>query len=187
MTRFVRICLLLCFVAASLGAHPHMWVDYLVIPEVSDGRLESIRVEWIFDEYFSSSLIMDMDTNKDREFQPAEVAYIRDNAFSHLIENDYFAQISIDDEKLQIQKATNFDTRVENGAVVYAFSIPVSERLLDISNVNVTFFDLGYYISFAPASDQKNSRYFGQQVSTQEVETLGWGEVSVPSLTWMKK
>jgi ABC-type uncharacterized transport system substrate-binding protein len=56
----------------ALHALPHMWVDYQVEAEIGGSKLDSIRVIWIFDEFFSSSLIMDMDTNKDRTFQSDE-------------------------------------------------------------------------------------------------------------------
>ena len=126
---------MMCAPFASLSAHPHMWIDYQVQPTISGDFLEWIQVEWVFDEFFSSSLIVDMYMNKDRTFQADEVAYIRDNAFSHLIGSDYFADFRINGKEMQILEARRFNTRIQSGRVVYEFSIPVDIRLGEITNM----------------------------------------------------
>ena len=189
MTRFVRIFALIVVLSSALArlyAHPHMWIDFRVHPIVTDNTVEFVRIEWFFDEFYSSSLILDMDTNKDRFFQREEVREIHDNAFDHLIESEYFAVIRIDGNEIRIQKAQDFNTRIEDGVVVYEFSLPLNTRMSIIDKINVTFFDAGYFISFQPSSDQLASQYFDSRVSMQTIESLGWGEVQVPTLNWIK-
>jgi ABC-type uncharacterized transport system substrate-binding protein len=104
-----------------------------------------------------------------------------------LIDDEYFTVILVNGEKVRIKESTDFNTRIDSGAVLYEFSIPIDMDLGKITDISVTFFDVGYYISFAPVPEQQYSRVFEQSVSRQPVETLGWGEVDVPSLMWRKR
>ena len=193
MSRIPKLFLYFGFitVASALAAHPHLWIDYKVSADVSDGILESFRTTWIFDDFFSSSLILDMDWNGDRKFQPKEVREIRDNAFSHLIEQEYFAILSINEEEFPITEAFDFTAVIEDGAVHYVFSIPVGEPIEIIDELNLGFFDLNYYISFAPISNQFSSSYvstrFLEEIVKQPIDTLGWGGIDLPLLQMRRR
>lgn len=70
--------------AASLHAHPHVWIDTIATFVFERGKLVGIRLEWTFDEFLSDTLLRTYDTDKDRQFDDRETRQIQERAFSSL-------------------------------------------------------------------------------------------------------
>ncbi|AHC16149.1 DUF1007 family protein [Salinispira pacifica] len=135
-----------------LSAHPHIWIDVDAVPVEKQGRLEGVRLEWRFDEFYSSGFLVDFDENRDRAFQPEEADAIYREAFRHLQEGGYFSFLQIDGKTLPVDQAYDFHVAFSSGQVVYQFTLPL--RLEDVrqleqgSTLGVTSFDATNYIAF---------------------------------------
>lgn len=64
------LCLWICPVQAF--AHPHIWVDTLLELLVTDKQITGLRVHLSFDEMYSTSFLMDADTNKNKHLDSNE-------------------------------------------------------------------------------------------------------------------
>ena len=66
-------------------AHPHVWVytDVQVNVVQHQGRAHTnqLQVHWEFDELYSASFLLEMDTNANKTLEPAELAPIKKNVF----------------------------------------------------------------------------------------------------------
>ncbi|MFW5786155.1 MAG: DUF1007 family protein [bacterium] len=94
----MRIRLVVGFVMLALGAgrlaaHPHIWIDSTVDFEFDRSGISTVRVTWLFDEFYSADMILSFDANGDGELSAAEQRAVRADAFDHLVELDYFLYV----------------------------------------------------------------------------------------------
>ena len=46
--------------SAACGAHPHSWIDMVSQLQINrDGQLTELRLAWLFDEFYSASILDD--------------------------------------------------------------------------------------------------------------------------------
>lgn len=182
---------LLCIVAAlgapsSLAAHPHLWIDATVDLQLDHAGVRAVTVSWIFDEFNSADMIFSFDENRDGRFSEREQTTIRENAFSHLIDSDYFIVAYQGSEKLDIQEVESFRAAVTEGRLLYEFSVPLRVPWRRIDNLVVGAFDESYFIDFVsePASGRYDFRGRTVHVENDEIrlESEGWGTIRVPAI-----
>jgi ABC-type uncharacterized transport system substrate-binding protein len=111
------------------AAHPHVWINAVATFLFADRMLVGMRHHWEFDEFFGSSVIQEHDANGDGELDPAEIASIRANAFSSLRDYGYFTHVRIDGEEVPLSEVTDFTARIEDGVLVYEFTLPLPEPI----------------------------------------------------------
>lgn len=156
----MRIGLTLVAIFCLLGpgravAHPHVWIDALTFLGVKDGRLETVRVQWAFDEFFSSVLFTDFDKDGDGTFNDEEIAVLRAGAFAGLSEVGFFTDLRVDGERVAWDGFRNFGVAVsETGIVAYSFSLDLPNPVdLKESNVSLSLYDPDYYVDVIPIED----------------------------------
>jgi ABC-type uncharacterized transport system substrate-binding protein len=139
--------LALGFRPGSAAAHPHVWIDAVVTFLFEDGQLVGLRHHWKFDEFFGSFVIEEHDANGDGAFDAAEVGPIRASAFSNLREYDYFTHVRVNGDKLPLHEVSSFTARIEDGVLVYEFTMPLPEPLdPGESSFAVSVYDVEYYV-----------------------------------------
>ena len=133
-------------------AHPHVWIETTTSFVVAEGTITALRIEWKFDEFFSTSLFDEFDLNHNRRFEPAEITALEQGAFNNTAQQNYFTFIKVGGKKVATQKASEFTARVEGKAVVYSFLLPLAKPVDPRQNVlTVTTYEDTYYIDVAPA------------------------------------
>ena len=93
-----------------------------------DGMLVGMH-HWEFDEMFGSYVIEEQDADRDGKLDRAEIASIQANAFSNLRDYDYFTHVRIDGKDMPLHEVTDFAARIENGVLVYEFTMPLAEPI----------------------------------------------------------
>ena len=141
----------LCVAAAASGpaaAHPHVWIDATAELRMAEGQVTAVTVEWAFDRMFSALLIGDFDTDADGRFDAAEQAELHDYAFADVADFGYFTHVTIDGEAVALDRTVDFGAALEEGSVVYRFTLPLPavadprER-----QVRVAFYDPEWYVA----------------------------------------
>lgn len=153
--------------AQSVWAHPHIWIDVEVHPQMSENRLNSLRIIWAFDEMYSSSYLIDFDTDNSRSFDVSESAQIYDLAFKHLIQNNYFTYVQVNGQPLTIPEATDFLARYEDDILYYEFTLPMNQAVNSGDRLTVICMDPTIYIDFFMLDDA--SQAVLQSVQVQNV------------------
>lgn len=115
------------FVAGGARAHPHVWIENVTTFHFNAGKIGAIKLKWTFDELFGAGLIDQFDKNKDKKFDAAELAALQKGAFDNLREYNYFTHVTIDGKDLPTRTVAGFAASVENGRLVYEFTVPLAE------------------------------------------------------------
>lgn len=176
---------LLLALTTALGAHPHMWIDTIIEPNFSTSGLESIEVQWTFDSFFSSSLIIDADANGNGRLEGSEQQWLRENVFIHLQELNFFFQLEKDGQDLRLPVPRGFSASIEGQSIRYNFTFDLPYRWSEIQNLRIINFDQSYYTSFAVDAQMADEapRTRGRIALTEEEwETDGWGLVPLTTV-----
>ena len=175
-------------VASSLcaHAHPHMWIDGSLDFDFNASGLSGVKVRWVFDAFNSAEMLTLWDRDGDGQLTGGEVELVRDSGFAHLYDNGYFILAQTTGSELEIPVAGSFNTRVDDGKLIYEFSVPLQVRWNLVDGLTLGFFDRSYYIDFASVSERTMYNAQGRSVSISaaslSLATEGWGTVNVPAL-----
>lgn len=122
--RSLSIAALFCLAAApQAGAHPHVFVDArLEVVADDDGNVTALQNVWRFDEFFSSSVILDYDTNMDNQLTGDELTEIGDTVRESLAEYGYYTQISDNGENVPLAEPDVIHADMMDGQLLLIFS-----------------------------------------------------------------
>jgi ABC-type uncharacterized transport system substrate-binding protein len=149
------ILLLLFSGAASVSAHPHVFIDNYVSFVFDDNGLAGIRQRWIFDEMTSSSFLLDYDSDHNNSLNPQEIAQLKAEAFDNLKGYDYMTEIRIAGKDFPVQFITGFTASVSAGQLVYEFTIPCHSKAASTAKeLRLLIFDPEYFIDFQLHADE---------------------------------
>ena len=181
----------LFFIFAAIGllvfppatySHPHVFVVNKIILIFDDQGFSGIRVNWSFDEFFSSMIAGDYDKNRNKKLEKPEIAMIKKEAFSYLANSDYFSFIKIDGKPFKVKWVTDFSAALSDGTLTYEFFIPCHVKASStFKEITIAQYDPTYYsavffgknkpvkieagpnfeTSFIIAENMKESYYYG--------------------------
>jgi ABC-type uncharacterized transport system substrate-binding protein len=140
MLRRLFFVLLVLFVLALPrpgAAHPHVWITTAVGFVFEGGKLTALRQAWVFDDFFSASLIADFDKDKNGAFDEAEQQALAVNAFANLREYNYFSRVRQSVDTFPLTDAGNFSALQAKGLVIYGFTLRLPQPL-DPANGPIT-------------------------------------------------
>lgn len=131
----------------SGAAHPHVWITNVVMFVFDAGKVVALRLEWTFDEFYGAMVAEEFDANRDRRFDAAEIATIRERAFSNLKSYNYFTVFRVDSRPVTFERAEDFSAAIVKGTVVYRFTLPLPAPVDPRKQkVSVSVHDPTYYI-----------------------------------------
>jgi ABC-type uncharacterized transport system substrate-binding protein len=142
--RFLKpflVALALLAPAGAAEAHPHIWIRASATLQFENGKITGIRHEWVFDDFFSNALITDFDKNKNKKFDPDDIADIEKNAFAALKEFGYFTHARVGGKAVTIASTRDFAPVIDKDKVVYRFTAVLPEPV----DPRATTFDAGVY------------------------------------------
>jgi ABC-type uncharacterized transport system substrate-binding protein len=113
-----------CFVPFVVAAHPHVFMDTRVDFQFNEEGLDGFWVEWHFDEFFTSGILFDFDSDKDKKLSDQEVKEIEKGAFSNLKNFDYFTYAIAQGEKSAVKSVKHFQAEMKDGRLIYRFYVP---------------------------------------------------------------
>jgi len=163
-------------------SHPHVFVTNKIILVFDDQGFSGIRVNWGFDEFFSSMISCDYDKNRNKKLEKSEIATIKKEAFSYLANFDYFSFVKIDRKPFKVKWVTDFSAALSDGKLSYEFFIPChvqaspTYREVIISQHDATYYSAVFFgknnpvrieagpnfeTSFKIAENLKESYYYG--------------------------
>lgn len=127
------------------AAHPHVYVDASLTFELSEKGLDAIHQRWLFDEIFSNAIMSDLGLNA--ETLPTTIGQekVREGAFNYLGNYGFFTFIENNGKQIPVKEAHGFKASLDEGRLVYNFTVPLNLPLGEISNLRVAVFDKEYY------------------------------------------
>jgi ABC-type uncharacterized transport system substrate-binding protein len=149
-----------------------MFLDAAVTVRADEGGVTGVEVEWEFDVWFSSSIMMDFDFDGNGTFDEYETSEIRDLAFSNLINYDYFTYFKIDGRMIPASEVSEFSVRPDKDRIIYTFFIPFDVPFRGNSTeFSVAVYDKTFFCDVAYVEDQ-TARFDGPE-SVEMNYTIG--------------
>lgn len=139
-----------CLAPTMAAAHPHVFLDtMLVLSFDAQQRLASIRVAWLYDEYFSMSVFADMgvDTDLDGKLTEDELAKLQ--GFNLNWPPGFVGDLYVESDGVDQPLAGPTDTsvRVEDGRILSFMSrdlvtpVQIGTKGLTIRNYDPYYYD----------------------------------------------
>ncbi len=167
-------------------SHPHIFIVNRLTVVFDDKGLAGIRVKWIFDEMFSSMISVDYDQNHNGHFEESEIKTIHKEAFSYLVNYDYFCFIKIDGKSFKVKYVRDFSASLNNNKkLIYEFLIPCHVKAIPtFKELTIALYDPTYYtaVFFAnnkPLSLKNDSKFeIKSSISQNLKETYYYGMIN---------
>lgn len=130
----------------SVLSHPHVFVVQRIECVFDNKGLAGFRVVWKFDDMFSSMIVGDYDKNQNNSLEPDEVITIKENAFSHISNYNYFTFVKIDETPFEVKFVKDFKAELVDHKLTYEFFVPCHVAATNIfKHVIVATYDPSYY------------------------------------------
>ena len=160
------VCFGLTFISyEGLCAHPHVFIVERIKIVFDDKGLAGFRIQWEFDDMFTSMIAGDHDKNQNNILESAEVAVIKENAFSYTSNQDYFTFIKIDGKPFKVSYIKDFSAKLIDTKLVYEFFVPChvvgtsSMKQVIVASYDPTFYSAIYFAEKKPASMEQGDKF----------------------------
>ena len=114
---------------APATAHPHVFITAGATFIFAGEKIAAMRVEWLFDDVFSDTVIQEHDANHDGHFDKKEIADIEAHAFTAVKDFHYFTYLWVAGKMIEPIHVRDFSARQANGLVTYSFVVPLPEAV----------------------------------------------------------
>ncbi len=146
--------LLTCAAPAPARSHPHIWIDAVATLVFAESKLTEVRIQWTFDDLFSSALRDQFDPNKTGKFDGKALADLKADAANGLKDFNWFTHLIVGGKKLTVAEGKDFSAAIEGDRVVYRFIVPVSPPVDPAATpVTLSLYDQSFYIDVALAKE----------------------------------
>ncbi len=143
-----------------LYAHPHMSLTSTIEFEYQEKECTGFWLEWVFDPYFSASIIQECDKNKDKKFDKAESDYVYQYGFINLRNYGYFTFIRKGDKRINPEGVEQFTASIRGDRLVYRFFINIKDKGygddFSVAIFDTTYFCAIFYPETKPVSVKQN-------------------------------
>ena len=137
---------------ALAQAHPHVWVDAAAEVLFDDkGQIAAIRHHWRFDEGFSAYALQGLDTDRDGEYSPEELAAARARRMSSRSKDfDFFTFLSVGDYQAGFAAPTDYQLDLMDDRLIAALHAAARAAASDARTaVLLEVYDPEYYVAFS--------------------------------------
>ena len=135
-------------------AHPHVFIENKLDIVFDENGLAGFQVTWSFDEMFTIMVLEDILGLTDSPMETSHVPVVKQQAFDHLREDDYFTKVCINKASFRVQFIEAFSARMDKERLVYEFFIPCHVKALSSwQSVAVAQYDPSFYAALFLAED----------------------------------
>ncbi len=111
-------------------AHPHIFAEArLEVVAGADGSVAELRNVWRFDDVFSSSVLMDFDTNSDLKLDHSELHEIAETIRTSLADYGYFTFITSDGAPISVAKPETFNVDFKDQQLLVFFVVKPEKKV----------------------------------------------------------
>lgn len=166
-----------CSAALSLNtnstqAHPHVFAEAnLEILSNEAGNVEEIRHVWRFDEFFSSSVLIDFDKNSNLKLDPEELEEIGSVVHKSLAEFGYYTDLEVDGQSVAMSAPDMIVADYVDDQLLMFFAMAPAHPLKLEGKISVGVFDPTFYASIDFLNDS-DLKFTGPSVDQCEKSVL---------------
>jgi ABC-type uncharacterized transport system substrate-binding protein len=177
-------------VAEPAAAHPHVFIENKVAFVFDAGKVTALRLNWVFDDIFSDSLLSQFDADGDGAFDELESKALGEGVLPNLKMFNYFTYIWVDGKQLDPIDPTDFVAGADGKRIVsFQMKVPLPQPVDPrTAGLAAEVYDRDYYVQVdlaqrdaillenadgVPCStmlrDDTESAYFGGVIIPQEI------------------
>jgi ABC-type uncharacterized transport system substrate-binding protein len=134
------------FLAAPAFAHPHVFADarleLLIDP---DGTVKSLRHVWRFDEFFSSTVLVQFDKNKDLKLEKPELEAVAKTVHHSLADYNYFQLVTRDGKDVAMRAPDRLVADFRDNRLLILFESHPKEPLQLAGRIDFGIYDPTFY------------------------------------------
>ncbi len=133
----------------SANAHPHVFIEAnLEVVRNPMGMVTDIRHVWRFDEFFTSSLVLDFDDNGNGKLDPEEIKKIEAETKKSLAEYNYYTEIRQGEEVVEFLAPEPYLLDIKDNQMVIIMSLALKEPTpMGKDGFKVAVSDETYYVA----------------------------------------
>ena len=130
------------------AAHPHCFIVNSVRFVFNSDGLERIRVDWQFDEFFSTQILAECDYKEGDGLSPQDKRKIKSQYFDTLSDYEFFSVVMVNGRRIETLMVNDLDITIIENHLLFQFSIPcpVSARR-ETQEVKAVLYDPSFYCS----------------------------------------
>lgn len=182
----MRLLALLIAVALSAfaqpaAAHPHVFIAWQIEPQIENGAITTVKLQWRFDDLYSDLVLNTIDRDGDRKLSPTEIEALAKRTLANLTTVKFYARFTLDGAAWQAEKVEHFGARVEGDHVIYVFTLKLPAPAKAVS---VASLDPEYYIEMRVEKSQPTTGagFSCTAGQGQPVKTDTWGSITPDSV-----
>ncbi|MGR5145691.1 DUF1007 family protein [Photobacterium alginatilyticum] len=159
------------FVAPSVQAHPHSWIDMKTYIEGKDGMITGFKMEWSFDAMTSAYMLDGEDISSENEqqtFRKVSASVLENMKYEH-----YFTYFYDGDTPIKYKVAHSEKLTRDRAKLVLSFELPLSKpKPVTQDTLRLLIFEPGYYVDMAwkSATDVVLSADLARQCQLEMIE-----------------
>jgi ABC-type uncharacterized transport system substrate-binding protein len=142
-------------VYGTAAAHPHIWVTYDLVLQMSGNALVAVREQWVFGPEFPLASLLGPKATipSSGPLDARATDQLRQQAFASLASDAYFTHGFADGKPIRFEPPQQFVASVENGRLAYSFLMRLTNPL-DVSHnrVSVGVWDDSFFVDANPES-----------------------------------
>jgi ABC-type uncharacterized transport system substrate-binding protein len=146
--------MLLALSSAPVSAHPHVFaearLDVVIDP---DRTVRSLRHLWRFDDLFSSTVLVEFDTNSDLKLDDAELQEVANTVYASLAEYNYFQVVTADGKDVAMQPPPTLMANFENEQLIILFETSPKQPLKLAGKLDFGIYDPTFYTAIEFVED----------------------------------
>jgi ABC-type uncharacterized transport system substrate-binding protein len=139
---------------APAYAHPHVFADarleLLIGP---DGTVKSLRHVWRFDDFFSSTVLVQFDKNKDLKLEKSELEALAKTVHHSLADYNYFQLVTQNGKDVAMQAPDHMVADFKDGRFLLLFETHPKKPLKLVGKTDFGIYDPTFYTAIDFHSD----------------------------------
>lgn len=151
---FIMLCGTLFNTTAN--AHPHAFIGMNNHLLVKNGQLIGFKMQWIFDDASSATMIYDIKRSDDPEKMAETLSH---QVMQNIINQHYFSEL-YDSRQLPIKftsKPDNYALKIAGKQIIFEFRFYLAHPInLRKQSITMLTFDPSYYVAMSYPNGQKN-------------------------------
>ena len=139
-------------VALPVAAHPHSWIDMVSQLQIDDQqRLTALHLSWLFDEFYSATILDDAKSNGHSLQQ--ELEQFGQDTLNNLATENYLNRMTLDGQRVQFGHGDSPKTQWVNGQIRFEYRLPLAQPLpLTGKRLQFAIYDSTYYVEMLHGS-----------------------------------
>lgn len=135
-------------------AHPHVWAEARMDLAISGGAVQAMQHVWLFDDIFSSTVLIEFDKNADNKLDDAELREVGETVRGSIAEYDYFQLVMADDKPVPMDPPADVLADFKDGRLVLIFESKVKTPLPLKGKLDFAVYDPTFYTAIDYQDDK---------------------------------